>query len=401
MDIDKLVESFLSNTALIVDDEVFDKNTTISKIKDTLELKNVCFVSFNEIPDEKKWGSFRNIAFVIIDWRLQLKMDVPGVTAGDGYQKENEKSIVQFVHYLVDKYHMPIFVMSQESISHIKATLNEDDLIKSSMQNSRVVVRAKSGLSEDSIVEFLLGWYSTNPAVYIINELEQMIHDAKLNLSRDMYLSGYHWPSVVYKTMKKDDSIDLNFDFQNFLINAFIGRVGNVVFDSDILDKEYTFDHKTMIAIYGASKYCEHTDKKEQNQYTGDLYRFEENGRCEYLLNITAECDLRKRKPLLLSGLVIANPTFDPKFGLVEGNTSCYIPAIDGKICLEFKLSTYQKMSKLEQFDSLKLVNDGKEKTYTRVGRVLPPYINAIQNKFGSYVCRQGALKHPDEFFQH
>jgi len=72
------------------------------------------------------------------------------------------------------------------------------------------------------------------------------------------------------------------------------------------------------------------------------------------------------------------------KGGFIEKTNNTYIPFIvDGKI-IEF----FFKEIKIKKWNSIKS---------TRIGRLLPPYITKVQQRYSSYLQRQGLPAIPEK----
>lgn len=178
-----------------------------------------------------------------------------------------------------------------------------------------------------------------------------------------------------------------------------MARTERIKFDDSILRLEDDkITEKDIRKILEAERFI----KKENLPpipFTGDLYKKSPNGKT-YLLNIRPECDIiRKDNPSLycLEGRVIDENfinstkeedkkkkiTFENN-GFIEKSNKLYLPFIDEGKILEFTLNDIAIIK----------WNDLKEK---RIGRILPPYITRIQQKYAFYLQRQGLPAIPDK----
>jgi hypothetical protein len=117
---------------------------------------------------------------------------------------------------------------------------------------------------------------------------------------------------------------------------------------------------------------------------TGDLFLIKNN----YYLNIRPQCDLLRNNEINLyciKGKAMTrtkeSQTFDKKYGhFEERNNQVIIPFVnDGKIIV-----FYFKDFDIYKFDTMK---------DHRIGRILPPYIIHIQQRFSLYLQRQGLTR--------
>ena len=71
MEMNEKLKNFLSATALVIDDEIVDENSTISRIISKLEQQGTLFVKHRELLESI--DSISNIAFIVLDWDLMKK----------------------------------------------------------------------------------------------------------------------------------------------------------------------------------------------------------------------------------------------------------------------------------------------------------------------------------------
>ncbi len=396
MPINSMFDDFLKSTALIVDDEIEIKRSKIRTIKKNFEGYGTCFISYNDIPPEITWSSFSGISFAILDWELtENNIELPaGAEVGRELLNENINNLVNFIKHLVNNYVMPIFIFSNQNIADIEARLNADQDTKWALEQNQILIKSKSNLTGKQIKKSLLSWYKKNPAVYSIKSIEKSINTAKTSLFLSFYKIGRNWPLVVYQAISDDEPCDINQEFSDFILSSISGRFETPQFDETILKKKYKINHSEINNVYGASKLYLYSNQDSTTSYTGDLYcycRNNNSNKKEYLINITAGCDLRKNYKLFLCGIPTKKYTLDPKYGLLNKATSHYIPFTDGHGCLEFFFYKYEKISNTANFNEIIL----DSKTYKRIGRLTTPYISSLQNRFSHYICRQGELRPP------
>ena len=80
------------------------------------------------------------------------------------------------------------------------------------------------------------------------------------------------------------------------------------------------------------------------------------------------------------------NMIFYNKGELLEKKTESIIACVDDGKYIKFELKKFE----IIKFEEIK----GK-----RIGRILPPYINKIQQKFAQYIVREGVMPIPEELF--
>jgi len=306
MDTEDIMRLFSKSTALIVDDEVNDKRTRIYKIRGILEDKCISFVTYSDIPPHGVWESFGYLSFLIIDWNLKSSEDVSGASIGSELIRQRENYILDFVEYMTTHYFMPVFLFTQENLTPIKGRILERDALKRAFAKGQVVIRAKSGLNAQNIEKLVANWCKKNPAAYTLKSVDHALIAARNNLLSTLNSYDEEWPLVVYQTILSDASAGADEEFSEFLFNALNSRVSPIIFDQEILGQEIKKRNKNqLIELYGSAKVFEYQEPQPPAPQTGDIYVYSPDGSSEgieFIVNITAGCDLRKQKMLFLKG---------------------------------------------------------------------------------------------------
>jgi len=172
-------------------------------------------------------------------------------------------------------------------------------------------------------------------------------------------------------------------------------------FSDDILNKRGPGIEKDAIRkVLEGERFIRSNHLQANDIGTGDIFKEEyvDNGsnRIRYYLNIRAQCDLlRSSNPdkielYCLKGRVIDENTINKKSGIpfIEGQfiekvNHAIIGCIDDGIIIEFL------------FRDLK-VKKWKDLKNKRIGRLLPPYITRIQQRYALYLQRQGLPRTPE-----
>ena len=395
---------FSSSAAIIIDDEVLDKETRAGRITKEFEDKGVCFVKYKEVPDAQQWVSFDKFSFLIVDWKIEdeNRKRIAAATGGVGitqYSEEIEKELIDFLCYMVGEFLMPVFVFSQENVTPIKDKIKTVDILNKALERNQLFVRTKQHASNADIEELMYKWCKENPAVYTLKSIDSSINKARNSLFKSLYESKPEWPLIVYQTIQKDIPSDGNEEFGEFLINSLLGRIDFLEFDQDILTKSHgSLEENEIISIYSNSKLYTYERSQPKGPHTGDLYVLEGvgNDKEEFYLNITAGCDLRNKNMIFLKGNICKNYNYHEAYGLINKSVSTYIPLLHGHRCVEF---FYKNYIATEMKDHYKALGCGG-KTYKRIGRLIHPYITVIQEGFSRYICRQGLSRHPDSILR-
>jgi hypothetical protein len=199
----------------------------------------------------------------------------------------------------------------------------------------------------------------------------------------------------MWKTYNNDGA-DESLEIGDLLIRNVSTRMSPFNFDKEILNKEYSgIAKKDLQSILQGERYIENKNLNSDDISPGDLFKEEgADGITRYFLNIRARCDLlRNNNPEIycLKGRKIDESKInnDKNYKIndgqfVEKSNNAIIPFIDERCIIEFL------------FKELKIIKWGTIKNF-RIGRLLSPYINKIQQKYASYLERQGLSRMPEE----
>lgn len=398
MDTNAIMQLFTNCTALIVDDQANKKKYKICRIREAFEKKGISFITFEDIPPEAQWNSFKNLAFLIIDWNLNSPS---GIALGNELIRQQQNSIMDFVEFVVERCFMPVFLFSQESTTPIKARFCERPKLKQALSRGQLVIRAKSGLKTQHVEKCIVDWCKNNPAAYTLKHIDCAIQNARNNLLQSLNSYDPQWPLVVYQTLIADNSAGIDDEFTDFLLDALVGRVVPLTFDTEIMTQAMKQKNAAeLIELYSNAKIVTFSEQQSMAPHTGDVYVNESpgtpKGSAMYIINITAGCDLRKEKMLFLKGnpVDIGENNYDRTYGLLEKATSSLVPAFNGHACVEFKFSSYFSKRIREKYNEIQLDNGSR---YKRIGRLIHPYITSMQERYSHYICRHGIMRHPEE----
>lgn len=391
MDNEKL-NNFLSSTAIVIDDEIIDKNSSISAIINELSNKGTMFVMQTDLPDSIQ--SISNVSYIILDWDLKSSEEKElldsGVIIPDTLKETKVSENINFVLNIINNFFIPIFVFSQENTDMIKNKLEENDTIKEAITKRRVLLHSKGELTGDKICEALNNWLNESSAVYTYKILDEAIEKAKHRYFNEMDTCDPNWPCYVYQTLKEDNPADINSDFQEFLLTSFTSTIDPILFDANGFDKTISLNEDEIRKIYSRVKFLTYKDSWGViGLHPGDLYMHDEDGAKSYVINTSAACDMRKNKCYFISGNEVSSPR---KHDIVCTYTIKHILDLKG---IEFHLDDGHILSTTNDGSNVEVEKNGNTIKYQRIGRLLNPYINALQIKYANYIVRAGSFREP------
>lgn len=425
------IKELFKGVAVIIDDKVNNNESKnedkILEIVEKLEHEKIPLLKYESIPDNDEIKNFQNISFILLDWELQPHItdsstsSVTGTTETmvikpSGYES-NEN--IEFIKYLRQISFIPIFIFSHLDSNTIITKLEENDLYKKEASNY-IFVKAKNDLisDENTLFNEIENWLKQTPSIYVLKEWEKSLNEAKNKLFWDFYNINHKWPSVLQKTFTEDGS-DVNYELGNFIFKNIMARTDPIQFDEDILKLEDDDLTKEEIRkVLEVERFIKN-DSLPDMPFTGDLfkiykYELSESATSEkelYYINIRPDCDIAIRNghtnpQLFCLECTIIDETkinsgdpnqiiFD-KGTFIGKSVNTYLPFIDGKI-FEIRFRNL-KIFKWEQELFPKQSGGNKRKfKFARIGRILPPYITAIQQKYSFYLQRQGLPAIPEK----
>lgn len=439
MDVKKLFQGI----AVIFDDEISNTTSTIYKIKENIQRKNIPVAVYNEMPRPEIIPSLSNASFVILDWDYtNSELDLGSserLSIPTELKTEQEQNLIQFIRRLLHEVFIPVFIFTSKSVDSIKTTLSDEKLWDNDKEN-RIFIKQKNDINTEALLfEEIEKWIKAIPSVYVLKEWEKKISKSKDTMFIELYKYSPNWVKIVWD-MFKEDSIDNCREFGEFVTRNLNNRIGAYEFDEDIIGAQRDISSEELRNVVQGERYFVYRTNPKQ-VYTGDLFK---DGN-KYYLNIRAQCDLSR-----MDG---GSGKYNPKLYCIKGKklSSKDIVTDDIRMTTEGKLmfgvnksfslddmceickndNELQKFNnnfakyrnkiffrkgaflerndkvivgcianeKVLQFDldiSIKEFSDMRDK---RIGRILPPYITRIQQKCAMYMIREGVMPIPKELF--
>jgi hypothetical protein len=400
MDIKKL----LSGIAIIIDDNIKKENSgdPILKIRNQLKKNHIPILEYEDLPNDSEISNLKNISFILLDWELFKRPELGMYIDETPFINNN----IKFLKLIKNVDFAPVFIFSNQPLNSIIRKLSEEDLYNEDSNNYIFIKQKGDLLSEDNdnlLFAEIENWLKKFPSMYVLKKWEYSLNKAKRKLFWDFYEINPNWPSVLQKTFT-DDGSDVNYELGNFIYKNLSARAKQITFDDDILDQEDdNISTEDIRKVLEAERFIKNGALPDK-PCTGDLFEYEcvINGskKKRYYLNIRPECDIAIRpdgtsNPDLycLKGCVInearINSNNDNKILFEKGNfidklNNTYIPFIIGGKIIEF----FFKEIKIKKWNAIK---------NKRIGRLLPPYITKVQQRYSFYVQRQGLPAIPEK----
>lgn len=387
------LHELFNGIAVIIDDEINDPKKNINKIIKQLTDRNIPLVKYESLPDIKIMDHLQDISFLLLDWQLFKKM--PGIDIPKAVQDKYDIDNINFLREFSKKCFCPVFIFTNGDVDSIGVKLSSEGLYFNDKLN-RIFIKHKSELTTDTNLFLEIEeWLSKTPSMYVLKKWQFEYGKAINGFFNDFQEYSPNWPLVMWKTYNNDGA-DESLEIGDLLIRNVSTRMSPFNFDKEILNKEYSgIAKKDLQSILQGERYIASKNLNSDDISPGDLFKEEgADGITRYFLNIRARCDLlRNNNPEIycLRGREIDESKInnDENYKInngqfVEKSNNAIIPFIDERCIIEFL------------FKDLKIMNWGTKKNF-RIGRLLSPYINKIQQKYASYLERQGLSRIPEE----
>jgi hypothetical protein len=395
------VLDLFKGVGVIIDDALANPNSAdvIWKIKKHFENKNVPVLPYSELPTNEKVSNFNTVSFLLLDWDLYGRLPA-GVSKPQTATEDNIEFIKQFNAVCF----APIFIFSNENTDDIKNKLSQENLYDAS-QNNHIFIESKSNLKQArTLFSKIKSWLQKTPSMYVLKEWESSLSKAKRDLFWDFYSTNPNWTNILKNTFQTD-GVDENHELCTLIYKNLIARTNSPAFDEKILDKNVkSISKDDLRKVLECERFLKN-EKLSDIPATGDIFKeeYQEGGEAKYKywINIRPDCDIVRNNNSIelycLKGRIIDEHKINKKqkdsinFSIKDGNgvfeekiNHAFVAFIDDGKIIEFLFRDI----KIKKWDEIKA---------KRIGRLLPPYITRLQQKYSFYLQRQGLPAIPEK----
>lgn len=442
------VKKLFSGIAVIIDNEVDEKDAPIYKIRSTISNSNIPIVAYKNIPPYKTVEALKNASFIILDWNF-LDEPISGIDEGliglvgaSELKNQKQEELIGFIKLLLDELFVPIFIFSGVDIGEVEDVLCEKGIYDKGKAN-RIFVKSKVDVeSEEQLFQCIDEWLKKMPSIYAMKEWDNVFQTTKNSMFREWYQYAPQWVNVIWN-MLKADSCEVQDEFGEFLTRNIVNRIPGFHFEEDLFTLEGTSSVEELRKVIERERYIEYSENMPEQAYTGDLYKDSKY----YYLNIRAQCDLSRKddtvnlylikgKALKDRDIVTEDIRFVSEGRLMFPNKTYTLEEIQEmcKSAADQENGTTDELQQLNRqfrkYRNLVFFNQGEllekkpeivlacvaggkiikfeieliikpfaELKDKRIGRVLPPYITRIQQKCSQHIVREGTMPIPREIF--
>ena len=393
------MKELFNGIAVVIDDEIDDAKANINSIVRQIEQENIPVLKFKELPEENSLKHFQSISFLLLDWNLSKESldSTSTISLPDTIQQNNEDKNINFLNRIKQECFCPIFIFTNESSDSIENKLKERNILSDCL-SSNIFIKPKNSLAKKGeFFKSVIEWIKKTPSVYVLKKWEDNYQKCKSRLFLDFYSVDTSWPAILWKNYETD-KINRSLGLRDSISKNLYSRMTPFDFDETIFDQAPEVPKENLRMILEGERFIKKSRLDDDDVGTGDLFKEEYQDqetkkiKFRYFLNIRAQCDLiRNNKLYCLKGRIIEESEINGNKYNFNNNYGCFdekisnsiVPFLDDGKIIEFL------------FRDLEVKNWGNLKD-KRVGRLISPYINRVQQKYSLYMQRQGLPRIPD-----
>lgn len=390
------VAQLFQGVAVIIDDQIDNPKANIHEILKQLDTRDIPYKTYQSLPSDNAVSNFRNLSFLLLDWRLMGDKLPSGVAIPAGLSEGQDAENILFLKKLLNVCFCPVFIFSNEGRDDIVLKLEAAGIYYRD-KPSHIFIKSKSDLyGEKELFGELGKWVSENPSIYVLKTWEKEYQQSARQLFSDFQKLSPVWPKIMWKTFG-DDGTNKSLELGELISRNLFTRMTPFEFSDEVLNaNDEELDPVDIKHVLEGERYLK-KEKLNEDVSTGDLFKEDYNEVIEgvevpkvrYFLNIRAQCDLVRGHNVdlyCIKGRVLKiekdTTTFqDGQY--IEKVSQAIVPFIDGGLIIEF----FFKDLIIKKWNAMKGL---------RIGRVLPPYITRIQQRYSLYSQRQGLPRIPN-----
>lgn len=390
------IEELFAGIGVVIDDKVFSSNEQeedriIKIVKELEETRKFPLVKYADLPDDGVLAKLTNVSFLLLDWEIEPKQeelgeDAPNVQIGAALKAENERRVIEIVQKTLQNSLVPVFIFSNQNIDSINQKLTDAGV---DLTKSQIFIKSKAELTDEGALFQKIGeWVDGVSGVYVAKAWDNAFNKAKNQFFAELANNTSHWPKALFKAAT-DDSTEPGEEITQAISQNVISRMQPIEINQEQIDKDIATPSKD--EVLGVMKGQFFLEKASEASMVGDLYK---KG-SKYYMNIRPTCDCVEGREKS-DGLVYllrcsklsdtqAAKQYLPNDGHFNETIGCAIvgPLYENK----FYRIDFSKVDVQEY-------NQWKDK---KVGRILPPIINHITERYSLYVQRQALPRIPKE----
>ncbi len=380
--------------AVVIDDKALPKPTEaieeIVRIIQKIKTENIPLCVYTDLAEaQRAIINFNSVNFLILDWDMQGQLD--NEDASIIIKPSQANRVIRFINEFKKVCFCPIFIFSNAGIMDIKSSLKSQNLFFDDDKKNFIHVQAKRDLiGGKKLFSVINKWITENPTNYTLKNWENSFLQAKTDTFWHLFSKSPVWPKIMWESFT-EDSIDPQSNLNDLIYRLIKSRTSLTVLDKKKVNRrKFSINHEEIKDVIQGIMYIEKKNIPLAEIRPGDIFKKSGN----YYINIRPECDtIIERsgwdgKIYLLKGSRVTPEQFkkthyNKKYGIINSHNNFLLYGLDGKDFIRFNLKEM-------------IIVDYSEYEESRLCRLLPPYINDVQQQFSSYVGRFGLPRIPN-----
>lgn len=393
------IEELFQGIAVVIDDEIgTDAGKNIDAIILEIENAHSHVVKLTKLPIKDKLKNLDGASFIILDWEfspLSKEDKAAGVKLPDAAKGALEKENIDFLNELNKTLFLPIFIITHAGVEYVSQVLIKNKLIKGD-DGDHIFVKSKDEVVKVGLFKILQDWIKGHPSAYVLKKWDKAYTKAKNDLFIEFYKNSRYWPLVIWEA-NSNDGVPPAVELGNLIARNIDSRTSPVDFDEEILAKMHASQIEKISAeevknVLAGERLISETFLSKDSYSTGDIFLKKKKGKSKYYINIRPKCDCTVRNGeevnesvlYLLRGcdLTPGQTDHDGRSIIEPDYASVIFAAYDGKtLSFNFKDLTVITVRELLSSDDYK---------FERIGRLIPPYITRLLQRYTAYLQRTG-----------
>lgn len=283
--------------------------------------------------------------------------------------------------------------------------MSADPELLKDIDESHILVKRKTEVT-GKLYEVLEEWGSTTPSVLTLKTWERNFVKAANALFIDFYNKTPYWPVLLWQTFSADGvppEVEMN-RLLNRLVEARMDPMGlNLAPFAAMVGEKRKSNAKAydqaMYQVLEGERFLRGERLNENIYAPGDVFAFPVPGenRNTHWINVRAECDCLRGGDDHELYLLQVKPVEE-----VEKKINVEFGTIDAEkdneaiVFAMFGGETYSVLFKDMRIKKIKAI----KKEYQRVGRLLPPFITRVQQRYAAYIQRPGMPRIPPSLYE-
>ena len=379
----------MSGIAVVIDDAYEENGSTDSKDKIFQLVENIEYewkIPFYKTPEIPSGEICNNLlqsaSFILLDWKLwenSVELEKDGIRKNINFLKKARD------------YFIPVFIFTNENKDDIANAIN-DIYDPNNPQGNFIFIKNKSELIPE-FSELIKDWLQRNASVYTLKTWEQAFYKAKSNLFSSMYGKSPDWPKVFWQAYA-DDHVDPSSSMTRLINDSLLSRIETGLFKKEYLGSDTSnIPPDAIKSVIAEASLIQKDNLPESEVRAGDLFTQPEG---KYLLNIRPDCDCIPRgndqkiedvELYCIQGKRLREAEVSKLYSEGKGH-------LPERVYESIGFAVHESKTIKFKFQTLctKKFSEVRER---RVGRLTHPYITRIQQRYSSYLQRQGLPRIP------